>query len=176
MPFSLSTKRSSSPPKGAYLRRSSPASSPVHINEGPFRTTRRSSPEIRTSPENRRSPTSPNLLSYRGKSVYLNVFVQGFLYFPYFLWMLSSFPFCINMRPVFKAFLLLYGDVFFCYCNCHPTFFYEVERPKSSGQSFGRTSSLDALYMSSQWPRSEISGGFPAPIVGKETQVMRCKF
>ena len=68
MPFSLSTKRSVSPPKGAFLRRPSPASSPVH-NEGPLKTTRRSSPEIRASPENRRSPTSPSLLLFGSKGI-----------------------------------------------------------------------------------------------------------
>ena len=68
MPFSLSTKRSVSPPKGAFLRRPSPASSPVH-NEGPLKATRRSSPEIRASPENRRSPTSPSLLLFGSKGI-----------------------------------------------------------------------------------------------------------
>lgn len=61
MPFSLSTKRTSSPPRGTYLRKPSPTSSPVHNNEGAIKATRRHSPETRNSPENRRSPTSPLL-------------------------------------------------------------------------------------------------------------------
>ena len=72
MPFSLSTKRNSSPPRGPFLRRPSPASSPVH-NEGPLKATRRSSPEIRTSPENRRSPTSPSLLLFGSKGIWLKM-------------------------------------------------------------------------------------------------------
>lgn len=62
MPFSLSTKRNASPPRGSFVRKPSPSSSPVPNEGAIIKATRRNSPEIiRTSPENRRSPTSPLL-------------------------------------------------------------------------------------------------------------------
>ena len=85
MPFSLSTKRPPSPPRGTFLRRPSPASSPVH-NEGPLKATRRSSPEIRTSPENRRSPTSPSLLLFGSKGIQFNMCAFSSIY----IWVLGD--------------------------------------------------------------------------------------